>query len=159
MRLTTNFSLAEFTASQTAARRGIDNDLPAALLGNARATAEMLERIREFLSKHLGRPAPILLTSGYRSPALNAAVGGSLNSDHARAQAADWHCPAVGRPVEVCRLLAPHIDSLGIGQIINEFPGAAGGWIHTSIARPAREVNRVITIARSGTFPGILEVA
>ena len=78
---------------------------------------------------------------------------------HARAQAADWHCPAVGRPVEVCRLLAPHIDSLGIGQIINEFPGAAGGWIHTSIARPAREVNRVITIARSGTFPGILEVA
>lgn len=159
MRLTPNFTLAEFTASNTASRMGIDNDLPADLLANARATCEMLERIRKFLADKRGfvsGPA-ILITSGYRSPALNRAVGGSANSDHSRAQAADWHCPAVGRPIEICRLLAPHVDALGIGQLINEFPGTSGGWIHVSTATPSKSVNRVLTIARSGTFQGVVE--
>lgn len=155
MRLTPNFSLDEFTASNTAARRGLDNDLPANLYANARATCEMLERIRAFLSEHLGRPAPILLTSGYRGLAVNRAVGSGDTSSHTRALAADWHCPAVGRPTDVCRLLAPHVDRLGIGQLINEFPSASGGWIHTGAeAVPAR--NRIITITRAGTLPGIV---
>lgn len=159
MQLTAHFSLAEFVASQTADRLGIDNDLPAELLANARATCEMLERVRAFLGARLGllHGAPILITSGYRSAALNRAVGGSPNSDHARAQAADWHCPAAGRPIEVCRLLAPHVDELGIGQLINEFPGTTGGWVHVSTAKPAKAASRIITIARAGIFPGVVE--
>lgn len=157
MKLTPNFSLAEFIASQTADRMGIENDLPIGLYANAKATCEMLERIRRFLSEHIGKPAPILMTSGYRSPILNVAVGGSLSSAHTQAMAADWHCPAVGRPVDVARLLAPHVDALGIGQLINEFPGANGGWVHTQTGRPTKEINRVITITRSGTKPGVAE--
>jgi len=157
MKLSANFTLEEFTASQVACRHGIDNDLPADLYANARQTADMLERIREFLSSFLGRPAPILITSGYRGSMLNAALGGAKNSDHMRALAADWPCPAVGRPMDVCKLLAPYMDNLGIGQLINEYPGAAGGWVHTSVARPALEANRIITITKSGTFLGIVE--
>lgn len=159
MRLTPNFTLAEFTASNTASRMGIDNDLPAELLANARATCEMLERIRKFLAdKHGFASGPaILITSGYRSLAVNRAVGSKDSSDHTRAQAADWHCPAVGRPTEICRLLEPHVDALGIGQLINEFPSAHGGWIHTSVDTPAKGVNRVLTITRSGVFTGVRE--
>jgi hypothetical protein len=160
VRLSPNFSLAEFTASQSAERNGIDNDLPAELLANARATAEMLERIRKFLADTLGlvHGAPILITSGYRGLKLNAIVGGSKNSAHTQALAADWHCPVAGRPIEICRLLAPHVDALGIGQLINEFPSKSGGWVHTQVTPPAKAVNRIITIARSGVFPGIVEV-
>lgn len=156
MKLTTNFSLDEFIASNTAARRGINNDLPLALHANARATCEMLERIRAFLSEHLGRPAPILLTSGYRSLAVNRAVGSRDSSAHTRALAADWHCPAVGRPIVVCRLLAPHVERLGIGQLINEFPGASGGWVHTSAEAVATH-NRIITITAKGVSQGVNE--
>lgn len=161
MMLSQHFSLAEFTASQTAERAGIDNDLPAELLPKARATAEMLERIRKFLSDKLGlvHGAPILITSGYRGLKLNAIVGGSKNSAHTQALAADWHCPVAGRPVDLCRLLAPHVDELGIGQLINEYPSQTGGWVHVQVTQPAKAVNRVITIGRSGTFPGILETA
>lgn len=164
MRLSLNFTLAEFTASETAARHGIDNDLPAELLANAKATCEMLERIRKFLTDKLGalHGAPIFITSGYRGLKLNALIGGKPNSAHTQALAADWHCPMAGRPIEICRLLAPHVDDLGIGQLINEFPGvngAGGGWVHTQVTKPVQAVNRVITIARSGVYPGILEVA
>lgn len=158
MKLTPNFSVAEFIASNTADRLGIDNDLPAELYLNAKLTCEMLERIRHFLGEHLGRPTPILITSGYRSIKVNAAVGSKDTSAHVQAMAADWHCPAIGRPIEVCRLLQPHVDRLGIGQLINEFPSAHGGWVHTQTAKVAPN-NRIITIARSGVFPGIVEAA
>jgi hypothetical protein len=73
-----------------------------------------------------------------------------------QAQAVDWHCPAVGRPIEVCRLLESHVDRLGIGQLINEFPGASGGWVHTQTAK-VKPQNRIITITTAGVKPGIWE--
>ncbi|MFN7883717.1 MAG: D-Ala-D-Ala carboxypeptidase family metallohydrolase [bacterium] len=159
MRLSPHFSLAEFTASQTSDRLGLDNDLPAELLANARATCEMLERIRSYLTGKVGalHGTPIFITSGYRSPAVNRAVGSGPTSDHLKALAVDWHCPMVGRPTEVCKLLEPVVDQLGIGQLINEFPSTSGGWIHVSTRTPAKAVNRVITITKAGTFPGIRE--
>lgn len=159
MRLSPHFSLAEFTASNTAARRGLNNDLPVHLYANAHATCAMLERIRKFLTDKVGalHGTPILLTSGYRSIEVNRAVGSKDSSDHVQAMAADWHCPMVGRPTEVAKLLAPHVDELQIGQLINEFPSASGGWIHTSTRIPSNPANRVITITKAGVFTGIRE--
>lgn len=154
MRLSQNFTLAEFTASETAARRGLDNSLPPGLLEAARQTAYMLERIRAALSAHKGRPLPMLLLSGYRSPQVNQAVGGARSSAHLSAQAADWHCPGFGRPVEVCEFLAPRVDELGIGQLINEFPSDHGGWVHTQV-RGVAAANRVITITAAGVRQGV----
>jgi zinc D-Ala-D-Ala carboxypeptidase len=76
-------------------------------------------------------------------------------SDHLRAMAADFKAPAFGTPLEVCRALAPHLDDLGIGQLIHEF----GTWVHVSTRRPEREVNRTLTISHAGTMPGIVGVA
>jgi zinc D-Ala-D-Ala carboxypeptidase len=152
--LSAHFSMAEFVASQTAARRGIDNDLPAVLLPNARATCGMLERIRAALGALAGREVPIYLSSGYRGSALNAAVGGKGMSDHLTADAADWLAPSFGTPAEICEVLAPRVGELGIGQLINEFP--PGGWVHTSTRLPAKMINRIITINQHGVFPGVV---
>ena len=58
MRLSENFTLAEFTASQTAARRRIDNDPPIELYDPLKRTAEGLERIRAVVC------SPVIITSG-----------------------------------------------------------------------------------------------
>lgn len=155
MSLTPHFSRAEFEASDTARRRSINNTLPDELLPSATATCELLERIRKHLSAVAGRDIPITVTSGYRCPALNAAVGGSANSDHTRAQAADFKAPAFGTPYEVCRALAPVVGALDIGQLIHEF----GTWVHVSTRRPDKLVNRIITISARGTEVGVQEVA
>lgn len=155
-RLSAHFTVAEFTASRTALDRGIDNDLPIELLANARATAAMLERIRSHLSDLKGSTVPVIIQSGYRSEALNRAVGGSPRSDHMQALAADFRAPAFGRPVDVARALEPVASELGIGQLINEFPDTGNGWVHVSIQSPDREINQVITVTRAGTVPGVV---
>lgn len=154
MNLTAHFSLKEFTASETAARRGIDNTLPAALQGTAVQTCEMMERIRTHLTRLARREIPIIVTSGYRSPALNAAIGSSAGSDHPRGQAVDFKAPAFGTPYEVATALVPLVDEIGIGQLIHEF----GTWVHVSTRKPERAVNRVITISARGTVPGVVSV-
>jgi len=152
MDLSPHFTSDEFTASDTAARLDIDNTLPITLLDNARATAAMLERIRGHLSSIKGKEVPIVLTSGYRCPMLNKAIGSTDRSDHIRAQAADFKAPAFGAPYEVCQALAPVIDVLGIQQIIFEHT-----WIHVSTRTPDKVINRIITVAGRDYVAGIVK--
>lgn len=154
MQLTEHFSLEEFTASETAARRGIDNSLPGGLRAVAVQTCELMERIRTELSRVAGREISIIVTSGYRAPALNAAIGSGNGSDHPRAMAVDFKAPGFGSPYDVARALAPKVSELGIGQLIHEF----GSWVHVSTRRPSNEVNRIITISSRGTEVGIRAV-
>lgn len=156
--LARSFSLAEFEFSHEAQRLGIDNRVPRELLPAARATCEMLQRIRDHLSAHFKRDCPLILSSGYRCLELNRRVGSNDNSDHPKALAADWRTMAwTGRPIDICHILAPLVDALNIGQLINEYPSADGGWVHTSQRTPNKIVNRVITITHAGTRAGIQE--
>lgn len=154
IQLTSHFSLAEFTASKTAAAKGIDNSLPDALEANALDTLFMMETIRQYLSNTSGKDIPIFIQSGYRSPALNEAIKGAKNSDHMQAMATDWIAPGFGTSLEIAQALAPYVNQLGIGQLINEFPGPKG-WVHTSIKKPTVAANQVITITAQGTVAGI----
>lgn len=152
MQLSPHFPLAELTASNKAAQLGIDNTPPPELLPRLVLLAEMLERIRSTLN------VPVTVTSGYRCPALNAAVGGVTSSDHTQGHAADIVAPGFGTPTEVARLLAPLADTLAIGQIILE--GVKGKqWVHVSTHQPERAINRVLTITDAGTVPGIVGLA
>jgi zinc D-Ala-D-Ala carboxypeptidase len=83
--MTKHFTLNEFIESQTARRRGIDEQFrpPAHIRKNLQALAE---NILEPLRAHTG---PIRISSGYRCKRLNAAVGGSISSQHMQGQAAD----------------------------------------------------------------------
>lgn len=155
MRLTPNFTLAEFERSGLAARRGIDNRLPKSLTVDAVETAEMMEAIRSHLSDLAGKPIPIQVTSGYRCLELNRLLGSKDTSDHVRMESVDFVAPSFGTPYQVCTALAPVLDELGIGQVIHEF----GEWIHVSRSKPTRQANRVITISKAGVQLGIQEVA
>jgi hypothetical protein len=145
MYLTEHFSLEEFQISQWAARHNVANIVPAELMGNAKATCAMLERIRAVLN------VPIAVTSGYRNVQTNAAVGGKPASDHLLAMAADIIAPRFGNPYKIAQLLAGRIDELQIGQVIHEF----GMWVHVSTRMPASPVNRILTISGAGTVVGI----
>lgn len=152
MKLSPHFSLAELSASNRARALGLDNTPPPELLPRLMMLAEMLERIRATLK------VPVIITSGYRSPPVNRAVGGVTSSDHTQGHAADFVAPGFGTASEVARLLAPLVDVLGIGQIILE--GVKGKqWVHVSTHAPERLINRVLTITDAGVMPGIVGLA
>lgn len=153
MKLTEHFTLAELTASSTAKRLGLSNELPPSLFGHVQALAEMLERVRTQLG---GKP--LIVTSAYRSREVNRAVGGVATSDHTLGHAADVLCPAFGTPYQVAKALVPHLQRLEIGQIILE--GVKGKqWLHLSTRTPDKAMNRVITITDAGVQLGIQELA
>lgn len=152
MRLSPHFTLAELTASNKAQILRIDNTPGADVLRRLQFTAEMLERIRSTVGR------PVIVTSGYRCPELNRAVGGVTSSDHITGQAADIVAPAFGTPYQLARLLAPLVSTLGIGQLILE--GVKGKqWVHVSTRIPDKMLNRIITISDSGVRAGIQGLA
>jgi zinc D-Ala-D-Ala carboxypeptidase len=139
MRLSENFDLAELQVSQTAARRGLSNVAPMEIVPNLR---RLVDLILQPLRDALGRP--IVVTSGYRSPAVNAAVGGAANSAHMRGLAADIIVPGMSVR-DVCR----EVVRLGLpfDQVIAEF----GEWCHVAVAPGGREPRREqLTATRQG---------
>lgn len=152
LKLSPHFTLEELTASTTATRLGLDNTPAPELVPRLVLLAEMLERIRSTLA------APVVVTSGYRSPPVNRAVGGVTSSDHTQGHAADIVAPGFGSATTVARTLAPLVSVLGIGQLILE--GVKGKqWVHVSTHAPERAVNRILTITDAGLKTGIVDLA
>ena len=151
-RLTENFTFAELTASTTAARLGLRNVPDGPALYQLTKLAEMLERVRSLLG------VPVVVTSAYRSPEVNKAVGGRTSSDHCKGMAADIVAPRYGNAHAVAGAIAPRVSELGVGQLILE--GIKGKqWVHLSIDPVDKPVNRIITITDAGVKPGIVELA
>jgi zinc D-Ala-D-Ala carboxypeptidase len=141
MRLTENFSMAEFLASNTGERLGIDNTPDSARVrGNILRTAMLLERIRALLGK------PIIITSGYRCLALNRAVGGAVASAHIEGLAADIIVPGFGVPYDVCRAIEPQMMEFGIDQLIYEHT-----WTHVGL-RDAAPRHQALTLMPGNTY-------
>ena len=140
MQLSPHFHLSEFTVSQEAARRGIDNTPPPAVIERLRQTAGHLELVRTILGGH-----PIILTSGFRCDELNAVIGGSPTSAHPRGDAADFICPRFGSPLAICRALAIQ-DDLPFDQLIEE-----GTWVHLGFAAEGRRPRRQVLTKRPGS--------
>ena len=85
MKLSAHFSLEEFTISSKALSMGVKNDPTPAHLENLKHLAERMEAVRVLFNR------PIEITSAYRNPQVNAAVGGVPTSAHALGHAADFH--------------------------------------------------------------------
>jgi zinc D-Ala-D-Ala carboxypeptidase len=141
MRLSENFSLEELTASETAARKGIDNTPSEEVIDNLKRLAAALQEVRALLNHRA-----ILISSGYRSPELNQAVGGSATSDHCKGLAADFICPSYGTPNDIVRAIA--VSGLSFKQVIREFDR----WVHLSIPEEGQEPRKqALIIDREGT--------
>lgn len=126
MKLSPHFSLSEFTKSQTAVRRNIDNTPSLTVIDNLQL---LVDNVLQPIRLHFG--LPITISSGYRSPQLNTAIGGSATSDHCLGMAADIEIIGVDN-----KQLAIYIrDNLPFTQLILEFytKGVAdSGWVHVS---------------------------
>jgi len=127
MKLTTNFSLAEMTASQMAARTGLNNNPTAGQIENLR---KLCESILQPIRNHYD--APVIVSSGFRSPELCVLIGSSIDSHHAKGQAADLQVSGIDNEA-----LATYIkNNLDFDQLILEFykkeEGPHSGWIHVS---------------------------
>ena len=121
MQLSKNFKLNEFTASQTATRKGIDNTPAAPIIERLRMLANTLEQIRTLLGDN-----SIRISSGYRCLALNRAIGSGDSSAHVQGYAVDFTCPNFGTPKEVANKIAQ--SDIKYDQIIYE-----GTWVHLSV--------------------------
>jgi zinc D-Ala-D-Ala carboxypeptidase len=144
MYLSQHFTIDEFTQSQTAAREGIDNSIPADLMPSAKRTANGLELVRTLLNSH-----SVLVSSGYRCPALNAKVGGSKASQHMLCEAADFTCPTYGTPAQIVSAITK--STIPYDQCILEYfdPIRKTGWVHISFTDKPRK--QALVIDQSGT--------
>jgi hypothetical protein len=129
--LSEHFSLEELILSQTAARQSIDNMPSAAIIQTLRKLAAALEDVRSLLGG-----VPMLVSSGYRCPELNEAVGGAKNSAHMDGLAADFTAPAFGAVIQVARKIAA--SHIAYDQLIHEY----AAWVHLGLAKDGVEPRR-----------------
>ena len=127
MKLSENFSLDEVIRSATATKLGIDNIPEQEHLDNLQV---VIDEIAQPLRDHFGKP--VRINSGYRSPALNEAIGGSINSQHSKGEALDLEIDGVSN-LEVADWITDNCD---YDQVILEFynpaDGPNSGWVHAS---------------------------
>lgn len=123
MNLSPHFSLAELVSSQVATRKGIDNAPAPAIVANLTRLAALLEQVRALVG------APIAISSGYRSPALNKAVGGAANSAHVLGLAADISTAKL-TPKALALLIRQ--SDIAFDQLIYE-----GTWVHIGLSTGA----------------------
>ena len=132
--MTPHFSLAELTHTD---HRSLDNTPNAAELANLQRLAEFLEVVKTTLG---GKP--IMISSAFRSKAVNDAVGSRDTSQHRQGLACDFKVPGVVPDAVVRALLHLPYD-----QIIREYDA----WTHISIAdKPRRQA---LVIDKLGTRP------
>jgi hypothetical protein len=143
--LSPHFTLAELTVSANARTLRLDNTPTGEILDRLKITAGRMEIVRNKLGDR-----PLVVTSGYRSPAVNRAADGAKASAHMSGWAVDFTCTAFGTPLEVAKAIAA--SGLAYDQLIHEF----GRWVHVSFD-PARRMQQ-LTIDAHGTRPGLLAV-
>lgn len=146
--LSEHFSLQEMTYSETASRQGLNNTPSPEVIGCLQQLADVMEQVRQLCGDY-----PVTITSGYRSPQVNAAIGGSSTSAHMSGLACDFIIPGCGDPYDVCKIIEQFMDDLGVDQLIWEY----GDWIHLGLCAPPDEPRcECLTINDGGTFSGIV---
>lgn len=139
MQLSKHLSRAEFERSDAATNYGINNTMNSGQLAKAMALAiNCFEPIRE----HLGKP--IRVNSGYRSPAVNKRIGGSLTSQHSLGEAIDLD-------LHDRDLFEWIIDNVTFDQLIAEFPsGGKASWFHISFREGRNRKQVLVAIKKAG---------
>lgn len=123
-----HFTLEELTATKT---KFVNTPTPRAVAHLCYGVYNVLEPAREAVS------CPIIVQSGFRTPAVNSAVGGVYNSQHLDGCAADIRPETRGRFNELVNFLSscPHVDQLLTGS----------DWCHVSWS-PYRETRRYVRL-------------
>ncbi len=153
VRLSKNFTLTEYTKSQTAIRQGLDNTPTDEHLSKAK---QLFESVVQPVRNNFG---VTVINSGYRGSALNQAVGGSSKSQHCKGEAVDIECPGVAN-YDVAKWIH---DNLDFDQLILEFytPGIPdSGWVHVSYKSEGNRKSVLTAMKENGKTvykPGLIQ--
>lgn len=133
MKLSPHFSLDEMIKSQTALRKGLDNNPDGDQL---EAMVDLCEYVLEPIRKYWNRP--VIVSSAFRAPEVNKAIGSKNTSQHTKGQAADIEIPGVDN-LDLYHWIGQSVE---FDQLILEFYSGepASGWVHVSYV--SRETNR-----------------
>jgi hypothetical protein len=144
MRLSKNLRLGEATKSATAIKHGINNKPSGEHLSNL---IQIANKIFQPVRDHFNEP--IIVSSGYRSKALNDLIGGASGSQHSKGQALD-----LDGSVENAYIFEFIKNNLEFDQLIWEFGDEENpDWVHVSyksennrgeVLRAVRQSGRVI---------------
>ncbi len=144
MQLSKNLSLAEVTRSETAKRRGVSNMPTEAHIANFKLLAEkVFQPIREHFA------VPIHISSGYRSAALNKAIGGASSSQHCTGEAIDIDMD--GTSVTNAAIFNYIKDNLEFDQLIWEFGTDTNpDWVHVSYESTGKQRKQILKAVKQG---------
>lgn len=115
------FTIEELCRSDKARQMGIDNTPTEDVIDSL---SDLVENVLDPAREKIGKP--VAVSSGYRCPELNRAVGGVVTSQHVKGEAADL---TTGNRKENERLFQIIRDNLPFDQLINEHNFS---WVHVS---------------------------
>jgi hypothetical protein len=144
MQLSKNLSLAEVMRSETAKRKGVSNMPTPEHIENFKKLAE---KIFQPIREHFG--VPIHISSGYRSAALNKAVGGSSSSQHCTGEAIDIDMDGTSiTNKQIFDFIKEHLE---FDQMIWEFGTSANpDWVHVSYESTGKQRKQVLRAVKQG---------
>jgi zinc D-Ala-D-Ala carboxypeptidase len=144
MQLSKNLSLAEVTRSETAKRRGVSNMPTEAHIENFKLLAE---KVFQPIRDHFG--VPIHISSGYRSAALNKAIGGAASSQHCTGEAIDIDMD--GTAITNAAIFNYIKDNLEFDQLIWEFGTDTNpDWVHVSYESTGKQRKQILKAIKKG---------
>jgi D-alanyl-D-alanine dipeptidase len=144
MQLSENLSLAEVIRSETAKRKGVSNMPTPEHIENFKKLAE---NIFQPIRKHFGKP--IHISSGYRSAALNKAIGGAASSQHCTGEAIDIDMDGTSiTNKQVFDYIKQHLN---FDQLIWEFGTTSNpDWVHVSYESTGKQRKQVLKAVKQG---------
>jgi len=154
MQLSKNLELSEVTRSETAKRKGISNMPTPEHIENFKKLAEnVFQPIRE----HFG--VPIRISSGYRSEALNKAIGGAGKVINGKYVASSQHCKgeAIDIDMDGSSITNKQVfdfikDNLNFDQLIWEFGTSTNpDWVHVSFDSEGKQRKQVLKAVKKGS--------
>lgn len=128
------FNFSEMMVSDYAARNGINNTPPESA---AACLKDLCADVLDVVRGHYGKP--LVVTSGYRSPKVNSAIGGSKTSQHCFGQAADFTVLSVPLK-QLFRDIGTGVIPVKFDQLIYEFDS----WIHVSYVKNAKNRGQML---------------
>lgn len=142
MQLSKNLSLTEMIISSEAKRKGINNMPTEEHLANMKKLAiNIFQPIREYFN------VPIHISSGYRSLALNKAIGGSSSSQHCNGEAMDIDMD--GTTISNAQIFNWIKNNLVFDQMIWEFGTDANpDWVHVSYESTGKQRKQILKATR-----------
>jgi zinc D-Ala-D-Ala carboxypeptidase len=144
MQLSKNLSLAEVMRSETAKRKGISNMPTPEHIENFKLLAE---KIFQPIREHFGKP--IHISSGYRSAALNKAIGGASSSQHCSGEAIDIDMD--GTDITNAQIFNYIKDNLEFDQLIWEFGTDSNpDWVHVSYESKGKQRKQILKAVKKG---------